>query len=234
MPNFSKNYPNIKSVNTSTKQLTETNISENIVKAKNDALNILEDFGKSIENQIEQAVDNVINSITNTAYQLIKTGKQIITNVINKFNDVIEFIEQGVDDINTYISNSINTFSKDDIELELSIDSYIDNEIEQNIIDAENGIVQNNIIGTIVDETQNMSNVDKRDISQYGDKKQEKIAEIKNKCSEKLVKYAEETSQNKFNESNNIYESDTKVDLNNLNYNVINIKGIKITIPNYE
>ena len=149
-------------------------------------------------------------------------------------DDVIEFIEQGVDDINTYISNSINTFSKDDIELELSIDSYIDNEIEQNIIDAENGIVQNNIIGTIVDETQNMSNVDKRDISQYGDKKQEKIAEIKNKCSEKLVKYAEETSQNKFNESNNIYESDTKVDLNNLNYNVINIKGIKITIPNYE
>lgn len=234
MPNFSKNYPNIKNVNTSTKQLTETNISENVVKAKNDALNILEDFGKSIENQIEQAVDNVINSITNTAYQLIKTGKQIITNVINTFNDVIEFIEQGADDINTYISNSINTFSKDDIELELSIDSYIDNEIEQNIIDAENGVVQDNIIGTIVNETQNMSNVAKRDISQYVDKKQEKITEIKNKCSEKLVKYAEETSQNKFNESNNIYESDTKVDLNNLNYNVINLKGIKITISNYE
>ena len=61
------------------------------------------------------------------------------------------------------------------IQLEKSIDNYVDNELGLNNIKSENGLVQQNLTGTISQATQNMNNVDKRDIKQYSDDEWKKI-----------------------------------------------------------
>ncbi len=234
MPDFSKNYPTIKNIGNSTNSLTETEISENATKAGKDALNIIENFGEQIENSIEEAVDNIIKGSENFATNIIQTASGLIVSTISQISSVIKFIENGIDDITQYIDKLINTYNKEDIVLEKSIDNYVDNELGLNNIKSENGLVQQNLTGTISQATQNMNNVDKRDIKQYSDKKLQKIQEIKQQCSDNLVNYAVETSQQKFNDKNDIIEQSSVANLSNLDYKVINLKNIKVTVLNYE
>lgn len=234
MPDFSKNYPPIRNVSNATNKLTETEISENVDKAEKDALSIMRDFGDAIVDSITQSVDDVINGITNNITKVVQTATNIITSTTSKLSDIIKFVEDGTDDISQYISDTIDGFNKDDVETEISIDSYIDIELDNNKIVSENGVVQQNISGTIANATKNMSNVDKRDITQYTDSKLQKIQDIKKQCSDNLVDYAKKTSQTKFNKNNDIDEYESNINLNNLNYKIINIKSIKVTIANNE
>lgn len=232
MPDFNKGSPTSSSFSKSTKSLTKTNISENTSKAKQSALDVVDDFDESITDTISTAIDDMVNSVSSTANKVIKIAGKVVSSVYNAIKDIVIYIADASVDIYDYIDKTINSFNESDVKIEKSVDEYADNIILDENITVENGEVQQNIQGTISTSVNNMSNTEKRDIIKSNDVRLQKEKEIKQKCIDNLVNYAEETSNEKFIEASDSAEIGININFDNLNKKVINIKDIKVTITN--
>jgi len=241
MFNFTSKYPAAKNVGNSTKGLTKSKISENVNQAKQSALDIMEDIGDAILDKITSAIDGVIDSITSVVESVVESAINTVKSVINTVESIVDAVSNAYDSVKEYLTSDsddnavyIKKLSTDsEIDELLGINDYIDNTLVEDEVTAENGTVQKSLLGSINNLTKTLTNRDKRDISQYTDKKLEKIQEIKKQCTEDLVKYAVEMSDQKFMENSDTYDN-VGIDMSNLGYSCINIKTIKVVITSDE
>ena len=234
MFNFTSKYPTAKNIGNSTKGLTKSKISENAQQAAQSALDIVEDIGSTLVDKITSAIDGIISGVASTVESVVDTigsiAKSAVDTVTNAYNSIEEFLTSDNDDNAIYIK-SLSTSSETD-EL-LGVNDYVDNALSDDKVTAENGVVQKNLSGNINNLSKTLTNKDKRDIAKYTDKKLEKVQEIKKQCSNDLVEYAVETSNEKFTENNDSYDN-IGIDMSNIDYNCINIKTIKVVITSDE
>ena len=222
-------------VSKATEAITPTNISANM----NKAVATAEHIAGQLTNFIVSTATSIVNQTINSAIGLVSTVidttigigisiKRISTELLSILDDAYSSIENFSDSIST-------VYNKDSLSYTQSVSVFCDSlENDANML-IENAVSQNNIVGSAITMSQNLTNNDIKEITASTNAYNAKINQITQQSKENYVNYASELSIIKGNEEKDAITMNM-INNSNIEYNtensIINIKNTKVQIKN--
>lgn len=234
MPKFSLAESLMSKVSKATEIVTPTNISANLNKAFADAESVVEKMYDSIVSAVKDTINQTINSAIGLVNNVVDTVIGIGKTIYNISEQLLSFIKSNIENVQDLYSQICDTFNEDDLEIDISIDNYIDSVLNSDVMNVENAESQNNIMGNAVSFAQDLSNKDIKILSKSSSQMDIKVKDIISKSTDNYKDYAKKLSKDKADKQKENVIIQQNVNNNTINYTdgSINIKNAKINILN--